>query len=41
MWITECMSIQGEKLCELPNDEIITKQRKYEKYDLRRKLAYI
>ena len=24
MWIIECMGIQGEKLCELPNDEIIT-----------------
>ena len=24
MWISECMVIQGEKLCELPNDEIIT-----------------
>ena len=24
MWITKCIGIQGEKLCELPNDEIIT-----------------
>jgi len=23
MWITECMCIQGERLCELPSDEII------------------
>jgi hypothetical protein len=42
MWITECMCIQGENLlCELPNDEIITDKKKYEKCDLRRKLAYI
>ena len=24
MWISECMGIQGEKLCKFPNDKIIT-----------------
>jgi hypothetical protein len=27
MWITECLCIQGENLCELSNDEIITDKR--------------
>ena len=36
------MCIQGEKLlCELPSDEIITEKGKYDKCDLRHKLAYI
>jgi hypothetical protein len=27
MWITKCMYIQGENLCELQNDEIITNKK--------------